>query len=188
MRNLALFGTAALAFALGASAAHAQSMTLTSTEISEGATIPTEQVECKGPSISPSLKWSGAPSGTKSFAITMYDPDAPTGSGFWHWVVFDIPPTVTSLPKNAGNVKKRLMPKGAIQARNDTGGFGYSGPCPPPGDPPHHYTITVFAVDLAKLPKLDRHATPAFIGFNLHFHTLAKATLMGTYGLPAEKK
>ena len=173
--------------AFAASAASAQNMTLTSAQIQEGATIAAEQVfkgfGCTGSNISPALNWSGAPAGTKSFAVSIYDPDAPTGSGWWHWVVSNIPAGTTSLPKDAGNVKKKLMPKGAIQSRTDFGADGYGGPCPPPGDKPHHYHITVFAVDVDKLPdaKSDS-ASAALVGFDLHFHTLAKATLTGMYG------
>jgi hypothetical protein len=179
---------AALAIsAFSASAVNAQSMTVTSAEIKEGATIANDQVYkgfgCTGGNISPSLSWSGAPSGTKSFAVTMYDPDAPTGSGWWHWVVFNISPATTSLPKGAGDVKKTLMPKGAIQSRTDFGTTGYGGPCPPPGDKPHHYQITVFAVDVDKLPDAkNAAATAALVGFDLKFHALAKATLTGLYG------
>lgn len=173
--------------AFGASAADAQSMTLTSPQITEGATIANEQAfkgfGCTGGNISPALSWSGAPSTTKSFALSMYDPDAPTGSGWWHWVVFNIPAGTTSLPKDAGDVKKRLMPKGAIQSRTDFGSNGYGGPCPPPSDPPHHYHITVFAVDVDKLPDAKSDAaSAALVGFDLHFHTLGKATLTGMYG------
>jgi len=172
---------------LGIGAAKAQSMTLTSAEIKEGGTIANEQVfkgfGCTGNNVSPSLSWSGAPSGTKSFAVSIYDPDAPTGSGWWHWVVFNIPANITSLPKGAGDAKSKLMPKGAIQSRTDFGSDGYGGPCPPTGDKPHHYQITVFAVDVDKLPDAKNdQASAALVGFDLHFHTLAKATLTGTYG------
>jgi Raf kinase inhibitor-like YbhB/YbcL family protein len=187
---MAKFGLSIAAFAVGvlaAGGAGAQSMTLTSPDIKEGATIANEQVfkgfGCTGKNISPALSWSGAPSGTKSFALTIYDPDAPTGSGWWHWVVFNLPADVTSLPKDAGDPKKKLMPKGAIQSRTDFGTDGYGGPCPPTGDKPHHYEITVFAVDADKLPDAKDHsAAPALVGFDLHFHTLAKATLTGMYG------
>jgi Raf kinase inhibitor-like YbhB/YbcL family protein len=187
MHKVAL-GVAVLAFsALGAQMAFAQSLSLKSDELSDGATIKDEQVAnvfgCKGGNISPSLSWSGAPSDTKSFAITAYDPDAPTGSGFWHWVVFNIPASATSLPKGAGDAKGKGMPKGAIQARNDTGAYGYAGPCPPEGDKPHHYIFTVFAVKADKLPfAKDRTVTPAVVGFALHFNTLAKASFTATYG------
>jgi Raf kinase inhibitor-like YbhB/YbcL family protein len=178
----------ALAFtALAAPVVNAQSMSVTSTEVSNGATIQNEQVfkgfGCTGGNISPSLSWTGAPSGTKSFAITMYDPNAPTGSGWWHWVVFNIPASTTSIPKGAGDLKNKGMPRGAIQSRTDFGTDGYGGPCPPKGDPPHHYTITVFAADVAKLPDATNHnASAALVGFDLHFHTLGKATLTATYG------
>src|SRR5271155_3589268 len=133
MHKVAL-GTVALAFAVfGAQAAHAAGMKLTSAEVSNGATIKNEQVfnsfGCTGDNISPSLSWSGAPAGTKSFAVSVYDPDAPTGSGFWHWVVFNIPPATPSFPKGAGDLKKKLMPKGAIQSRTDLSTDGYGGPC-----------------------------------------------------------
>ena len=179
---------ATLAFGLlGAGGAKAQSLALTSPEISEGATIANEQVfkgfGCTGNNVSPALSWSGAPAATKSFAVSIYDPDAPTGSGWWHWVVFNIPANVTSLSKGAGDVAKKLMPKGAIQSRTDFGSDGYGGPCPPKGDAPHHYQITVFAVDVDKLPDAKDHsASAALVGFDLHFHTLGKATLTGVYG------
>jgi Raf kinase inhibitor-like YbhB/YbcL family protein len=186
-------GAVAVAFSmLAVSAAHAQ-MKLTSAEVKNGATIHNEQVfngfGCTGGNISPSLSWTGAPNGTKSFAITVFDPNAPTGSGWWHWVVFNIPASTTSVPKNAGDVNAKLMPAGAIQSRTDFGADGYGGPCPPPGDKPHHYHFNVFAVDVDKLPDAqDHNASAALVGFDLHFHTLAKATLVGTYGRPAEKK
>jgi Raf kinase inhibitor-like YbhB/YbcL family protein len=176
---------AALGLSLfGPSAANAQSMTLTSADLKEGATIANEQVlkgsGCTGGNVSPALSWSGAPSGTKSFTISIVDPD---GDGWRHWVVFNIPPDTTSLPKGAGDVKKKLMPKGAIQSRNDFGSAGYGGPCPPPGDKPHRYRITVFAVDVDKLPNAKNDAVSAALaGFDLNSHTLAKATLTGLYG------
>ena len=136
-------------------------MEVTSAEVHKGATIKNEQVfkgfGCTGDNISPSLSWTGAPKGTKSFAITVYDPDAPTGSGWWHWVVFNIPASTTSIPKNAGDVNAKLMPEGAIQSRTDFGADGYGGPCPPKGAKPHHYHFTVFAVDVDKLPDAADH-------------------------------
>jgi Raf kinase inhibitor-like YbhB/YbcL family protein len=187
MTKLTIWFAALALSSLGASGANAQSMTLTSAEIKEGATIANEQVfkgfGCTGSNISPSLSWSGAPGGTKSFAVSIYDPDAPTGSGWWHWVVYNIPPSVTSLPKGAGDIKKKLIPKGAIQSRTDFGAAGYGGPCPPTGDKPHRYQITVFAVDVDKLPDAKNEmASAALVGFDLHFHTLAKATVTGLYG------
>jgi Raf kinase inhibitor-like YbhB/YbcL family protein len=179
-----------LAAALGggmalAGAARADGFTLTSPDISEGGTIQNEQVfnafGCTGQNISPRLAWSGAPANTKSFALTIYDPDAPTGSGFWHWVVFNIPANVNALAKNAGDARQRRLPKGAIQSRTDYGIAGYGGPCPPPGDKPHRYIITLHAVDVEKLP-LDKNTSAAVVGFNLHYHTIATATLTGLYG------
>ena len=172
---------------LSASAALAQGMKLTSAEVADGSTIKDAQVAnvfgCKGGNISPSLSWSGAPSSTKSFAITVYDPDAPTGSGFWHWVVFNIPPSTTSIPLDAGNVKKKLMPKGAIQSRTDFGTDGYGGPCPPQGDKPHHYIFTVYSVDEDKLQYAkDDNVSAAVVGFELHFHGKDKASITATYG------
>jgi Raf kinase inhibitor-like YbhB/YbcL family protein len=175
--------TIAMLLAGGASASAAQ-MTVASPDIKPGARIADEQVAngfgCSGGNVSPALSWSDAPKGTKSFAVSVYDPDAPTGSGFWHWVMFDIPANVTSLPKNAGDPKAALAPPGAIQGNNDAGSQGYFGPCPPKGDKPHHYHFQVFAVDVDKLDA-DATASPAVVGFNLHFHTLAKATLIGIW-------
>ena len=160
----------------------AAGFTLTSTDITPNQTIPTKYVfkgfGCQGQNVSPELQWSGAPANTKSFAITVYDPDAPTGSGWWHWVVYNIPASVTQLPEGAST---HTMPAGAIQNRNDFGTHHYGGPCPPKGDSPHHYHFTVFAVDVAKL-KLPAGAAPAMVGFNLHFHTIAKASFTALYG------
>ena len=179
---LAALGTSVL----GISVASAAGMKLTSAEIKNNARIADEQVfkgfGCTGSNISPSLTWSGAPKGTKSFAVSIYDPDAPTGSGWWHWVVFNIPASTTALPKGAGDPSKNLVPAGAIQSRTDFGGDGYGGPCPPKGHGTHHYHITVFAVDVDKLPDAQNdQASAALVGFDLHFHTLGKATLTGTY-------
>lgn len=177
------FGLAALTF----TAAQAQTMTLTSPDIKDGGTIANQQVfkgfGCTGENISPALSWSGAPANTKSFAVSIYDPDAPTGSGWWHWVVYNIPAGTTSLPRDAGDPSKGLMPKGAVQSRTDFGSTGYGGPCPPPGDKPHHYRITVFALDVDQLPNAKGDAaSAALVGFDINFHTLAKATLTGLYG------
>ncbi len=163
----------------------ASALEVTSPDIAPGATISSDHVYagfgCAGKNISPALKWSGAPAGTKSFALSVYDPDAPTGSGFWHWVMFDIPANVTEVARGAGDLKAGKAPAGAIQSRTDFGVPGYGGPCPPQGDKPHHYHFMVFAVDAAKLGP-DANAAAAFVGFNLHFHTLAKAELVGVYG------
>jgi Raf kinase inhibitor-like YbhB/YbcL family protein len=135
---------------------------------------------CAGGNRSPHLAWSDAPSGTKSFAVTCFDPDAPTGSGFWHWLVVNIPATVTELPLDAGNLQAGKLPAGALQTRTDLGNTGYIGPCPPPNDHPHRYIFTVFAVSQETLP-VTSDTSAAVVGFNLHFNTLAKATLMGLF-------
>jgi len=162
----------------------AAKLTVTSGEVLPGKIIAEEQVfkgfGCTGGNISPSISWSGAPAATKSFAVTAYDPDAPTGSGFWHWVVFNIPANVTSLPKGAGDVSKNLMPAGAVQSRTDFGVPGWGGPCPPQGDKPHHYVFRVFAVDVDHLD-LNSDTSAAIVGFMLHFHTLAEGKVVGLY-------
>jgi Raf kinase inhibitor-like YbhB/YbcL family protein len=133
---------------------------------------------CGGGNLSPALAWSGAPVDTLSFALTCYDPDAPTGSGFWHWVVVNIPASVTSLPAGAGGGTG--LPDGALQTRTDLGVPGYGGPCPPEGDHPHRYFFTLFAVGVEALP-VTADTSAAVIGFQLHFNTLESAELVGLY-------
>lgn len=134
---------------------------------------------CAGSNESPQLAWSDVPDGTRSFAVTCFDPDAPTGSGFWHWVVVNIPATARELPRGAGNPNGRL-PAGALQVRTDFSAPGYGGPCPPEGDHPHRYLFTVHAVNAETLP-VTADTSAAVVGFNLHFATIAKATLLGLY-------
>jgi Raf kinase inhibitor-like YbhB/YbcL family protein len=133
---------------------------------------------CTGQNISPTLEWSNVPAGTKSFAVTAYDPDAPTGSGWWHWVMYNIPAGTTSLAAGAGN--GRNAPRGSTQGTTDFGSRGYGGPCPPPGAP-HHYKFTVFALKVDKLD-LPGNATAAFVGFNLNANKLATASVTALYG------
>lgn len=135
---------------------------------------------CSGGNTSPQLNWEHPPDGTKSFAVTMYDPDAPTGSGWWHWVVLDIPAAVTSLPAGAGGENGQL-PTSARRGRNDYGTNVYGGPCPPKGDKPHRYIITVFALPVEKLD-VPENASPAIVGYNLNAQALAKASLIFYYG------
>ena len=134
---------------------------------------------CNGQNISPALEWGNAPAGTKSFAVTMYDPDAPTGSGWWHWVMYNIPASATGLPAGAGN--GRNAPRGSAQGNTDFGTKGYGGPCPPVDDKPHHYHITVFALKTDRLD-VPGNATSAYIGFNLNANKLATARVTGLYG------
>src|SRR5208337_4053344 len=129
---------------------------------------------CQGGNKSAHLAWSGAPPGTKSFAVTCLDPDAPTGSGFWHWLVVNIPAGVSELAADAGNRSAPRLPAGALQSRTDFGSPGYGGPCPPPGDHPHRYLFTVFAVGADSL-QVTADTSAAVVGFQLHFNTLAKA-------------
>jgi Raf kinase inhibitor-like YbhB/YbcL family protein len=182
MRNVIL---AILLGLLPAQAVMADSFRLTSSQVREGGRIADEQVfngsGCQGGNISPALHWKGAPPDTKSFAVTFYDPDAPTGSGWWHWVIFNIPANVTSLAKGAGNPQARLAPPGSIQSRSDFGKPGYGGPCPPIGDKPHRYQFTVYALKADKLP-LDGNVPPAKVDSYLHQHVIKKAVLRAQYG------
>ncbi len=158
--------------------------TLTSPDIAQGRTIAAAQVfnsfGCSGNNISPALAWKNAPAGTRSFALLVYDPDAPTGSGWWHWIAFNIPADVTSLPAGAGDPKKNLMPAGAVQTRTDFGTPGYGGPCPPPGRP-HRYYFRLYALKVAKLD-VPADPTAAIVGFSVNANSLAKAEIMGLYG------
>lgn len=163
------------------------SLILTSESFAEGEYLKKEQVlsaaygfGCEGDNLSPQLSWTGAPAATKSFAVTCYDPDAPTGSGFWHWVVVNIPPGVAALPLGAGDPAASKMPAGALEVRTDFGKPGYGGPCPPPGSNVHRYIFTVYAVGLAQLP-VTADTSAAVVGFHLNFNTLAKASLIGLY-------
>lgn len=128
---------------------------------------------------SPQLSWSGAPAATKSYAVTMFDPDAPTMSGFWHWAVANIPATVTSLPLGAGDGTGSGLPKPAFQLTNDAGAARFLGAAPPAGHGPHRYFITVHALDIEDIG-IPVESSPAFLGFNIFFHILARATLMCT--------
>jgi hypothetical protein len=188
----AALATAALLAAQSPAKAPADSaagkFTLASKDISPGGTIADRQVfngfGCSGGNVSPALSWSNPPAGTKSFALLMHDPDAPTGSGWWHWVVYNIPAGLSSLPAGAGagagDPQKGLLPAGAVQGRTDFGAPGYGGPCPPPGRP-HHYYLRLYALKVAKL-EVPADATAAYIGFTVRAHSLATAELMGLYG------
>jgi Raf kinase inhibitor-like YbhB/YbcL family protein len=178
--------TLALVFAwFGSQAAAAGKFTLSSPQMQAGSQMAMEQVfngfGCTGKNVSPELHWSGVPAGTKSLALTVYDPDAPTGSGWWHWLIFNMDPKTTSLPANAGDVSTKLAPAGSVQSRTDFGRTGYGGPCPPAGDKPHRYIFTLFALDVAQLP-LDETAPAAMVGFNLNQHSIGKVQMTVLYG------
>ncbi|WP_323846987.1 YbhB/YbcL family Raf kinase inhibitor-like protein [Microbulbifer magnicolonia] len=161
---------------------NAAEFTVTSKTLQPGARMPMAHVYsgCGGENISPELSWSGAPEGTKSFAVMVHDPDAPTGSGWWHWVLFNIPADVTSLPEGAGDPKNGLIPE-AVQARNDYGSPGYGGACPPQGHGDHRYQFRVIALKVEQLP-LDENASPAKVGFNVNANKLAEAELEVVWG------
>lgn len=157
---------------------------LRSPDFAEQDTLPKEFVHhamgAGGQNISPALAWSGAPSGTKSFALTMYDPDAPTGSGWWHWVVYDIPAGTTALPRGAGAAGGAGLPPGAKQGRTDFGSKEYGGAAPPPGHGPHRYIFTLHALNTDKLD-VPEDASAAYVGFMIHFARLGEATLAAKY-------
>jgi Raf kinase inhibitor-like YbhB/YbcL family protein len=177
--SLAIFLT------IGSQPALAGEFTLTSPQMQAGQQMAMEHVfnsfGCTGKNISPELRWSGVPQGTKSLALTVYDPDAPTGSGWWHWLIFNINPRTPGLRANAGDVNAHLAPAGSVQSRTDFCSVGYGGPCPPAGDKPHHYIFTLFALNVAKL-KLDANTPAAMVGFNLNQHAIGKAQMTVLFG------
>lgn len=158
---------------------------LMSTDIAAGKSIGEAHVfngfGCSGKNISPALRWHDAPAGTKSFALMVHDPDAPTGSGWWHWVVYNIPASATSLAAGAGTEDGKALPAGTVQGVTDFGVRGYGGPCPPAGTKPHRYFFRLHALKVDKLD-LPPNATAAFVGYNVNGNTLAVAELMATYG------
>jgi hypothetical protein len=152
------------------------SFSVTSTDVQDGQPLKDDQVADKG-NVSPQLSWSGAPEGTGSYVVTCFDPDAPTPSGFWHWVLVDLPAETTSLETGAASGD---LPGGAFHVRNDGGTAGFMGAAPPPGDMPHRYFLVVHAVGETSLG-VDADASPAVVSFNLAFKTLGRAILHGTY-------
>ncbi len=170
LTSVALFAGNALAF------------DITSTDVKNGHPMTADQeyngMGCKGGNLSPALEWKNPPAGTRSYAVTVFDPDAPTGSGWWHWVVYDIPAKVTSLP--TGVVVKEPLPAGAKQGRNDYGERNFGGACPPQGDRPHHYVFTVHALKVERL-SVPEDASPALIGFMIQSNRLGLARLTATY-------
>ena len=172
---------AMLACALSVPATAAFGMALKSHDMADGGALSTQQVytDCNGDNVSPTLSWSGAPAGSKSFAVTLYDPDAKP-AGWWHWIAFDIPANVTSLPRNAGVAGNSGLPPTAIQGANDFSQNAYGGACPPQGSGAHHYQFTIWALDTASLP-FDAGVTGVAIGPYLQQHALDKATLTALY-------
>ncbi len=160
------------------------SFEVTSEDFVDGGSLKPAQVSgmmgAGGQDASPQLSWHGFPAETQSFAVTVYDPDAPTASGFWHWAVFNIPVTTTTLPSGAGDDTGSGLPKGVVQLANDAGVKRYIGAAPPQGHGVHHYYVAVHAVDVPTL-ELGPDATPAYLGFNLFMHAIARAVIVGTY-------
>ncbi len=164
--------------------AHSYTQTFTLANKSVGGQASNKQVfngmGCDGKNMSPQLSWTNAPEETKSFAVTMYDPDAPTGSGWWHWVVFDIPANISELEEDAGNISKGIAPMSCVQSNTDMGQPGFGGPCPPEGSGFHRYIITVYSLKTEKLG-LDKNTNPAMVGFYLSQNVIEKASLIFYY-------
>lgn len=164
----------------------AEKFSISSTSFEEGKIISSKFVfkgfGCEGENLSPQISWKNAPEGTKSFAVTIYDPDAPTGSGWWHWGVFNIPATANELAEGASKTSGAKMPEGTQEVFTDFGQTGYGGPCPPVGDKPHRYILTVHALNTEKLDLKPDTTTGALLGFMLKDTTLDKASITGVYG------
>jgi Raf kinase inhibitor-like YbhB/YbcL family protein len=163
--------------------------TVTSADVADGQPMADAQMSGAfgvpgGQDVSPQLSWSGAPEETRGYAVTIWDPDAPTGSGFWHWAVADIPGDVTELPSGAGDEGGSLLPSGAFQLRNDAGAARFIGAAPPAGHGSHRYVIVVHALDVPQIG-VGADATPAFLGFNITSHVLARAVITPTAEIPA---
>jgi Raf kinase inhibitor-like YbhB/YbcL family protein len=171
---------------LAATAPKVAHITVTSSELAKGFAdkYTLNSFGCTGGNISPPLAWSGAPAGTKSFVVTLYDPDdRDNPSGWWHWVVYDIPASVSSLDTAAGTEGNAKLPSGAHQGRTDLGKLAYHGPCPDKGDKAHRYTFTVYALDVAQL-EVDAGASGAMVVETAHDHILAKGQLVVPHARP----
>jgi Raf kinase inhibitor-like YbhB/YbcL family protein len=184
VRTLLALGGLALLLSTPLSAQRARGFRLFSSDVTAATPVGTRHVfngfGCTGENVSPQLDWQGAPAGTKSFALMVHDPDAPTGSGWWHWVVYNIPAGTNALPAGAGAPGSANLPAGAVQGRTDFGSAGYGGPCPPPGRP-HRYMFMLFALKVDRLD-LPADATAALVGFNVRANALASTTLTVRYG------
>jgi Raf kinase inhibitor-like YbhB/YbcL family protein len=178
-------GLALMIVAAGTAPAQAApAFALSSPAFKSNAAIPDKYafngMGCTGANVSPPLEWKNPPAGTKSFVLMEHDPDAPTGSGWWHWIVYDLPADATSLPEGAGAADGKALPKGAILGKTDMGTPAYGGACPPPGSPKHHYNFTLFALKIDKV-EVPVGASAAMIGYMANANALGKAKLTGTY-------
>ena len=174
-----------IVFCLASTIVHAEDFTLTSPTIGHGTMLSEAQVYngfgCTGKNQSPALKWTAGPKGTKSYAITVYDPDAPTGSGWWHWIIYNIPANVTEIAAGAGDPTGKLLPQGAVQGRTDYGPHAFGGACPPQGDKPHRYIFTVYALKIEKID-VPYDSSSALIGFMINANSVGKASFTAMYG------
>jgi Raf kinase inhibitor-like YbhB/YbcL family protein len=170
---------------LSSSLVLAQDFKLSSEAVGQGSHLTDEQVYngfgCTGKNVSPDLKWTPGPEGTKSYAVMVYDPDAPTGSGWWHWIVYNIPDDVTELPGGAGDASGKFLPEGAVHGRSDFGTFDFGGACPPEGEKDHRYIFTVFALKTQKID-VPADASAALIGFMVNANTITKSSFTAKYG------
>lgn len=183
---MSVLSRAAVASALALACGSAFAFQLSSPDIGPHAPIGNKFVfkgfGCEGENVSPALVWKAPPAGTKSYALLVHDPDAPTGgAGWWHWVVYNLPVATMSLPQGAGSVDGGRLPAGAVQQRTDFGAPGWGGPCPPPGDKAHRYVFTIYALKVDKLDIPDG-ASASLVGFMVNANTIGKATLVGKYG------
>ena len=182
MRNLASSLTLGACLMGGVIAGTAHAFDIKSSDIRNDQPLSASQVYkgfgCNGANLSPEIEWTGAPAGTRSLAVTVYDPDAPTGSGWWHWVAYDIQASARKLESGAGQAGK--LPPGAKHGRNDFGTYDFGGACPPAGDKPHRYVVTVYALKIEKLD-VPADASPALIGFMLNANKLGTATITANY-------
>lgn len=171
-------------FSFNATAQNAGGFILRSNNIIEGSTISAKHVYngfgCAGKNLSPHLSWKDAPQGTRSFALTVYDPDAPTGSGWWHWLLINIPANYDSLPQNFGERNQFNLSDGINQVRNDFGAFNFGGPCPPKGDKPHRYIFTIHALKVEQL-SLAADSTAALAGYMINQSTIAKTSFVAYF-------
>jgi len=182
----ALFGMAV------AVASQASDFGLTSPESRLVASVPEKYTAkafgCSGGNVSPALSWHGAPAGTKSFVLTLFDPDErSTPSGWWHWVLYDLPPSTDHLSEGAGALSGKALPAGAQQGRSDLGEDAYHGPCPAAGDPPHRYVFTLYALDVAKLP-VTPESSGGMVTSVVQDHLLGKTVFVAHYGRPKSAK